>query len=792
MANIQDIRELDEAEKQNSELRFGQSQQDALNLYKRMGSSLLQSGKITDEEYYSGVRTQAIELGLLDPNEYPDTLHESLKPALSIGGAVGGSMLAVGLAPFTGGASLLLASSVGAAGGAAGAEYLYRGLQDLLSDQSIPLADWDEIDKRAGKEALITGGLTVGIGAALPAIGAALKGAGSITNKGIGRLRGLTPEQRAAAEQKAGFIKEKFGKLMGENNLFEIELAKQAAAQGIRLPYSVVSHPTFRSLHEATSKIPLFSGPSKEANKRFIDDLTKRIVEGVKQGESPQQIKAALTNNFAINTRTGQFERLSNLGKYEKDYVTAAQVIKRADVLNRKAQKDATRLDSFVNSTLGQSGNTVFLKGFLSNTQQMGNAIKYADSASKNEFSSLLKSLEASQGVVNSRNLKQFEDVLRRTENKLVKMSGSGDVTEKYYLQFKAAKDAFYDDVGIAMRRSNPGAADEYAGLVAARNASAQTQRAFLDDANTFGYIDSFNNVVRNASSKEMASLAAALKKVNGPQVTKGDDVLPFPGLSELSMAKTMQKSANKTASFDRIVTDLFKSSNAAKHQNFKNLVGASQYNRLAQNEFDDIVEGTLFKYINGQADDGLEFFSKQIGIGTGKQATQRAQRMKNLLANGKFNFNYDDLKSLGEIFAVAPTIPGMNQFIQRSAALRFANGISAGGMLGAAGLQGGALALGGIPAALVSSTFIWGFNAIMAKPYIKGQFREAMKATGREGLQKKQAFMQTLNEYLTPFYRGHTAAYNKLSGTKGFPSGDFVNQSIVEAVDDEIFEMNQ
>jgi hypothetical protein len=789
MTTIDELKQLDQTEKENNELRFAQGQQDALNLYKRMGSSLLQSGKITDEEYYSGVRNQAIELGLLGAEEYPDQLPDWAKPAMSIGGAVGGSMLAVGMAPFTGGASLLLASSVGAGAGAAGAEYAYRFLQDFSSDQSIPLADWEEIEKKAGKEALVTGGLTVGIGAALPAIGAALKGAGSITNIGIGRLRGLTPEQRAAAGEKAGFLKDKFGRFMGENNLFEIELAKQAAAQGIRLPYSVVSHPTFRSLHEATSKIPLFSGPSKEANKRFVDDLTKRIVEGVKQGETPQQIKAALTNNFAINTRTGQFERLSNLGKYEKDYVTTAQVLKRADVLNKKVIRDENRLNSFVNSTIGQTGNSVFLKGFLSNSQQMGNAVKFADSASKNEFSSLLKSLENSQGVVRTGVLKKYEDVLRRTENKLIKMSGSGDVTEKYYLQFKAAKDAFYDDIGIAMRRSAPGAADDYARLVAARNSSSQSQKEFLDNANTFGYIDSFNNVVRNASSKEMASLVQALKKTSGPQIMKGDDVLPFPGLTELSMAKNMQKSAKKTASFDRIVDDLFKSSNAAKHQNFKKLVGDTQYNRLAQNEFEDIVEGSLAKFINGQADDGLEFFSKQIGLGTGKQAAQKAQRMKNIISNGKFNFDYNDLKALGEIFEVAPTIPGMNQFIQRSAALRFANGISAGGFLGAAGISGGAFALGGIPAALLSGGFMWGFNSIMAKPYIKNQFREAMKATGKDGLAKKQAFMQTMNEYLSPFYRGHAAAYNKYASAPNFPKIPVVNQSIIEAVDDELFE---
>ena len=47
---------------------------DRFNEYKSVGTTLMQLGKITPEEYYSRVRNKGIQFGVIRPDEYPDDL----------------------------------------------------------------------------------------------------------------------------------------------------------------------------------------------------------------------------------------------------------------------------------------------------------------------------------------------------------------------------------------------------------------------------------------------------------------------------------------------------------------------------------------------------------------------------------------------------------------------------------------------------------------------------------------------------------------------------------------------
>ena len=66
----------------NSKMELTEMQeiQNMFNTHKRMGSELLQAGKITTEQYYANSRKAGIKLGIIGPDEYPDDLPSWLKP----------------------------------------------------------------------------------------------------------------------------------------------------------------------------------------------------------------------------------------------------------------------------------------------------------------------------------------------------------------------------------------------------------------------------------------------------------------------------------------------------------------------------------------------------------------------------------------------------------------------------------------------------------------------------------------------------------------------------------------
>ena len=159
------------------ELKNKEEAQEIFNQVKLDGSRLLREGKIDKKTYYAKTREAGIELGLIDPNEYPSRgLPDWVESAFEIGGGIAGTI---------GGAiaGSLPGAVAGATGGTAAGSLAYDYLGDLLApDMPSPSTKERFID--AGITGLTSGALTAVAPVVAKPIEAAVRGIASGVKSG--------------------------------------------------------------------------------------------------------------------------------------------------------------------------------------------------------------------------------------------------------------------------------------------------------------------------------------------------------------------------------------------------------------------------------------------------------------------------------------------------------------------------------------------------------------------------------------------------------------------------------
>lgn len=290
----------------NSKMELTEMQeiQNMFNTHKRMGSELLQAGKITTEQYYANSRKAGIKLGIIGPDEYPDDLPSWLKPTLEIGGAVIG-----GIIPYIGGpagvGTKLVAESLGSGAGAATGTALYGMIADLSAPDGMPTQSWSEIGAEAAKDGAIVTGLTAGILKSIPAIGSLAAGAGKISPKSTALLKGLGKKarDRVVNSVTGQRLKAFGGGYLIKQEKIANELLQDLRNNGIEPSYSMlIQNDTVRSLIQALARTPLLGTPERESYELVKKDIFKRITEGVTpgSGKTLDDTLGAFSSNFVL------------------------------------------------------------------------------------------------------------------------------------------------------------------------------------------------------------------------------------------------------------------------------------------------------------------------------------------------------------------------------------------------------------------------------------------------------------------------------------------------------------
>lgn len=758
MATLQDLEEHKVAEAANNNIRETQLINDAFNAYKQRGSYLLQKGKITEEQYFKQVRNMGVQLELIGSDEYPDELGEYIKPTLSITGATIGGILpliskaamfhplgrAAGL--LKEGTKLLLESSIGAGVGAAAAEPAYRGLQELAAPEAMPLADAEEVAKAALEEGAITGALSVGLGAAFAGAGQGFKMLKTANSKQAERLASVGAERKAAAMNKAEQLKGKFTDYFKKNPVFAQEVAQMARKEGIEVPNVVIANDKLAGIANTFAVTPLFGRPLQEAYKKIGDQAAKRVMEGVKNNETPGQIRNALTSAFETRP-DGKIYLKNGAGKYiegvnkqygglekgqatlNKQLLATQSAMHTMSRLNNKVLND-TKIINEQLKPLFRKNTKVSLQNFAPLYRQLfaDKQLPGLDAATKAALQPLLK---PGTNQVTGQQFKKIRDTI---DNDLVNLAGKSKNSAKIK--------NFEDAVEVLRRRDLAGQTVNRQAFLQATNSfvkNSAIRKEYIDIADNSGILNVLENQIRQGNKEYIDDIM----KQNGYLVT--DDigqVRSLTGASVDDIRKRAIKNAKTSTNNDDVVT-LIKSNEPSRHANLKKLVGEPTYNKLALAEMNEVVNKNIFKIINGE-DTGrtLAAFKDEI--------LERGSNLEQIIKNGNFNFSYKEMNEVAEVLSLIAADPKVSTFIARNMTLNLANGNAMGAV---ASVTGAGSLLGGATAVMGTSA-LFAFNYYMAQPAGKAVFKEFIKSTGakkREALNKIRDGVSKITDTFTP-----------------------------------------
>ena len=750
MATLEELEQLKLAEQGNQEIRDTQRVQDYFNAYKSQGSFLMEKGQITEEQYFGRVRDMGVRLELIGPDEYPDEINEYVKPVMSITGATIGGIVGAGLAPVTGGMSLLIGSSIGAAVGAGVSEVAYRGVQELSAPDALPLRDMEELASSVGKEAGVTGALSFGIGGVLMNAGRAASAARSASAKSVDRWTKVDPNKKQEVLSFVDKAKLKVQSYYVQPEMFRQQVATMAKEQGITLPNSVVASPLLKSLAEAFAKTPLLGAPARASFEKVRTDVINRVIKGTKNGETPEQSINAFLSNYKIATTgddIGKIVSKSGGGassKTEELALTATlNAVKNAKTLNEKVLNSQSQINSILKSEVFKKKN-VLLAGFSNNLTQ---ASSRGDLGGQG-ISSISKFLKKSMkdGNISGKNLEilkqKMDDAYLTYSNKAL---ATNAVSASQKQAFNKLYSNFYDDIGRSVTNKTG-----YNQATQSLSRNLNTQDRFLRKAEDSGVLNTFNSYVRELKGARSSDFTKAVHDDIGYKIV--DDVgqvKPFPGLNSETITAGMKNAANKDASAARLVKNI-QSARLKDHKELKNVIGNKAYNRIAKNEMDAKFEKTFIAAMNGADGKTLQSFTKIL--------KDDKQSIQNILKNGNFNYTFKDLETFAKLVPYLPSQPALNQFVQRNMMLNLANG----GTIAALGSVTGAGMLGGGAGAVAGMGGLWIFNSIMAKPYVKGALQKAAKAKGQEQVAQFQGILQQMNSYVAPFLKGQEKVFKE------------------------------
>tara|TARA_R110001592_G_scaffold154826_1_gene384098 strand:+ start:3166 stop:5502 length:2337 start_codon:yes stop_codon:yes gene_type:complete len=771
MATLEELEQLKLAEQGNQEIRDTQRVQDYFNAYKSQGSFLMEKGQITEEQYFGRVRDMGVKLELIGAEEYPDEINEYVKPVMSITGATIGGIVGAGLAPVTGGMSLLIGSSIGAAVGAGVSEVAYRGVQELSAPDALPLRDMEELASSVGKEAGVTGVLSFGIGGVLMNAGRAASAARSASAKSVDRWTKVDPNKKQKVLSFVDKAKLKVQSYYVQPEMFRQQVATMAKEQGITLPNSVVASPLLKSLAEAFAKTPLLGAPARASFEKVRTDVINRVIKGTKNGETPEQSINAFLSNYKIATTgddIGKIVSKSGGGassKTEELALTATlNAVKNAKTLNEKVLNSQSQINSILKSEVFKKKN-VLLAGFSNNLTQ---ASSRGDLGGQG-ISSISKFLKKAMkdGNISGKNLEilkqKMDDAYLTYSNKAL---ATNAVSASQKQAFNKLYSNFYDDIGRSVTNKTG-----YNQATQSLSRNLNTQDRFLRKAEDSGVLNTFNSYVRELKGARSSDFTKAVHDDMGYKIV--DDVgqvKPFPGLNSETITAGMKNAANKDASAAKLVEKV-QSARLKDHKELKNVIGNKAYNRLAKNEMDAKFEKTFIAAMNGADGKTLQSFTALL--------KDKKQSIQNILKSGNFNYTFKDLETFAKLVPYLPSQPALNQFVQRNMMLNLANG----GNIAALGSVTGMSMLGGGTGAVAGMGGLWIFNKIMAKPYVQGALKKAAKAKGQEQVAQFQAIVQQMNSYVAPFLKGQEKVFKENPQLKQYLNEgglQFLNENIM------------
>ena len=771
MATLEELEQLKLAEQGNQEIRDTQRVQDYFNAYKSQGSFLMEKGQITEEQYFGRVRDMGVKLELIGAEEYPDEINEYVKPVMSITGATIGGIVGAGLAPVTGGMSLLIGSSIGAAVGAGVSEVAYRGVQELSAPDALPLRDMEELASSVGKEAGVTGVLSFGIGGVLMNAGRAASAARSASAKSVDRWTKVDPNKKQKVLSFVDKAKLKVQSYYVQPEMFRQQVAKMAKEQGITLPNSVVASPLLKSLAEAFAKTPLLGAPARASFEKVRTDVINRVIKGTKNGETPEQSINAFLSNYKIATTGDDIGKIvSKSGgrassKTEELALTATlNAVKNAKTLNEKVLNSQSQINSILKSEVFKKKN-VLLAGFSNNLTQ---ASSRGDLGGQG-ISSISKFLKKAMkdGNISGKNLEilkqKMDDAYLTYSNKAL---ATNAVSASQKQAFNKLYSNFYDDIGRSVTNKTG-----YNQATQSLSRNLNTQDRFLRKAEDSGVLNTFNSYVRELKGARSSDFTKAVHDDMGYKIV--DDVgqvKPFPGLNSETITAGMKNAANKDASAAKLVEKV-QSARLKDHKELKNVIGNKAYNRLAKNEMDAKFEKTFIAAMNGADGKTLQSFTALL--------KDKKQSIQNILKSGNFNYTFKDLETFAKLVPYLPSQPALNQFVQRNMMLNLANG----GNIAALGSVTGMSMLGGGTGAVAGMGGLWIFNKIMAKPYVQGALKKAAKAKGQEQVAQFQAIVQQMNSYVAPFLKGQEKVFKENPQLKQYLNEgglQFLNENIM------------
>lgn len=313
------------------ELKQAENKQQIFNDIKSDGYKLLQEGKIDAKTYYAKTREIGVELGLIDPNDYPGRLPGFAEGFLEV---VGGTAGAIGGFLTAGPVGAVAGAGAGAAGGSLAADFL----GDLLAPDMPAPSTRERIT-----DAAITGTVDATLTAAVPVAGKALKPAVEKLVSGAQAARKKALKEAPDASTRLSILERTMG-LTDE----AAEQAVKLADEGVPLSLGQASSSPFvRGVYNLSSRMPLAGAPGQaQLAKTFkaVDDaLDKRISPLAKAKPLSETERSKLIQEFGMQSFNDWRK------SYKSVYKKAEQELKKqgnffnVDPLRRIAQRNLPR-----------------------------------------------------------------------------------------------------------------------------------------------------------------------------------------------------------------------------------------------------------------------------------------------------------------------------------------------------------------------------------------------------------------------------------------------------------------
>ena len=310
------------------ELKNIENKQQVFNQIKSDGYAALQAGKIDSKTYYAKTRDIGIELGLIDPNDYPGRLPPFAESFLEVVGGVGGA-IAGGIAGIPAGpVGIIGGASAGAGIGSAGMSLAADFLGDILApDMPSPTA------RERVRDAAVTGAVDSAITLATPIAGRAFKPAVDKIVDSALKAKQKIVKQTPDAANRINFLEKTLG-LTDE----AAQEAKKLADEGVPLSLGQASSSPFvRGIYNLSSRMPLAGAPGqKQLAKTFeaVDEaLNKRISPVAKIKPLTEVERSKLIQEFGMksfdswrNSYKSVYKKAEQLNKQKGNYFSLRNI----------------------------------------------------------------------------------------------------------------------------------------------------------------------------------------------------------------------------------------------------------------------------------------------------------------------------------------------------------------------------------------------------------------------------------------------------------------------------------